>query len=279
MKIAIMTDLEGVAGVTNFKDWIAPENRYYERGRELLTEEVNAAIRGFADAGADEFFVIDGHGEGAVNPLLLNERAVYSRGWGIYHEFGLSQGFDAIAWVGQHAKAGPVLSHLTHTGSLYVLECKINGISVGEFGQCAFIAGSFGTPVIFASGERAFCNEVHELTPFAHTAEGKYGVTLDDGRDCTEEEYWEHNLGAVHVHPKVARERIYKGAKAALEDFLENPEKFKPVCPEAPFVMETWYRRKGEKPPFKKILRHDTDILKMFAADPEILQEGEYELP
>lgn len=88
-----------------------------------------------------------------------------------------------------------------------MLEVKINGISVGEFGQCAFIAGAYGTPVIFGAGERAFCHEVKELTPFAHTVEVKYGVTRDNGADCTAEEYREHNLGAVHIHPNIARRR------------------------------------------------------------------------
>ncbi len=279
MKIAIMTDMEGVAGVTNFKDWISPESRYYERGRVLLTEEVNAAIRGFFDAGAEECFVIDGHGYGAVNPELLDERALYSRGWGIPYEFGLSRGFDAIAWVGQHAKSGTVFSHLAHTGDPKVLEVRLNGISVGEFGEYAFIAGKFGTPVIFGAGERAFCQEVKELTPFAHTVEVKYGVTRDNGAGCTAEEYWEHNLGAVHIHPNIARERIYKGAKVALEDYIANPAKFQPVCPEPPYIREMWVRPSKDAPARKCIQQHDNDILAMFASEPEILQAGEYTLP
>lgn len=279
MRIAIMTDMEGVAGVVNFKDWIFPESKYYEQGKALLTEEVNAAIRGFFDAGATECFVIDGHGHGAIDVSLLDERALYSRGWGIYHEFGLSEGWDAIAWVGQHAKSGTKLSHLTHTGDPKVLEVRINGISVGEYGQCLFIAGAYGTPVIFASGERAFCAEARELAPFVHTAETKYGVTLDDGRDCSSEEYWEHNLGAVHVHPNVARARIYEGAKAALEEYIADPGKFEPICPEPPFIRECWVRASADKPAHKDTRRHDSDILKMFAAKPEILNEGEYSLP
>lgn len=279
MRIAIMTDMEGVAGVINFKDWIFPESRYYEQGKILLTEEVNAAIRGFFDAGATEVFVIDGHGHGAINTSLLDERALYSRGWGIFHEFGLSAGWDAIAWIGQHAKSGTKLSHLTHTGDPRVLEVRINGISVGEYGQCLFIAGAYGTPVIFASGERAFCEEALELSPFVHTAETKYGVTLDDGRDCSAEEYWEHNLGAVHVHPNVARKRIYEGAKAALEDYIADPGKFEPICPEPPYTRECWVRHSKDKPAYKTITRHESDILKMFAAPPEKLNDGEYSLP
>ena len=279
MRIAIITDMEGVAGVVNFKDWIFPDSRYYEQGKILLTEEVNAAIRGFFDAGATEIFVIDAHGHGAINASLLDERALYSRGWGIFYEFGLSAGWDAVAWVGQHAKSGTKLSHLAHSGDPCVLEARLNGISVGEYGEFLFIAGSYGTPVIFASGERAFCEEARDLAPFVHTAETKYGVTLDDGKDCNAEEYWEHNLGAVHVHPKVAHRRIYDGAKAALEDFIADPGKFKAICPNPPFIHELWIRKTKDAPPCKQIRRHDSDILEMFAANPEIFNEGEYDLP
>ncbi len=281
MKIAVMTDLEGVAGIVNAKDWIFRDSKYYEEAKILLTEEVNAAIRGLCDAGADEIFVIDGHGPGAINTLLLDERALYSRGWAVPGEFGMNDDFDAIIWVGQHAKAGTLKSHITHTGYFDVIDQKLNGISVGEYGETAMIAGFFGYPAIFASGERALKEEVEALTPWVHTVEVKYGVTLDNGVDCTCEEYAEHNLGAVHVHPNVARERIYKGAKEALEDFIANPEKFKVLKVEPPYVCERWYRKWEDKAPYKQIIRNDTDMVKaIFCTDnAEILPEGTYEMP
>ena len=278
MKIAVMTDIEGVAGLVNFADWALLESRYYEQGKILLTEEVNAAVRGLFDAGADEVVVIDGHGYGAINTMLLDRRAQFSRGWGVFHQFGLADNFDAFVTIGQHAKAGTIKSHITHTGSFDVIEARINGISVGEYGQCVMISGFYGTPAIFAAGERAFCEEAKALTPWVHTAEGKYGVTLDNGANCTAEEYEVHNLGAVHVHPEVARERIYAGARAALEDFKANPDKFKVLCPEPPYTYELWLRKSANKPARKLIRRHESDIVKMFGAPDELLYEG-YEMP
>lgn len=279
MKIAIITDMEGVAGVLNFKDWVFPEGRYYEQGKELLTEEVNAAVRGFFDAGADEITVIDGHGHGGITPMLLDERVLYSRGWGVFHEFGLNDGFDAVAWVGQHAKAGTPYSHMTHTGSPIVLEHKINGISVGEFGECAMIAGFYGAASIFASGERALAAEAKALIPEIHTVEVKYGVTQDDGAFCDTDEYEDHNLGAVHIHPNVARKRIYEGARAALEDFTAHRDKFKPFCPKPPFISEFWYRKQGGSRPWKAVQRHDSDIVAMYSAPTERIPEGQFDKP
>lgn len=279
MKIAIMTDLEGVAGVINSTDWIHPDSKYYEQAKILLAQEVNAAICGLYDAGATETVVIDAHGPGAINTLLLDKRALYSRGWDVSYQFGLDDSFDAIIWIGQHAKAGTIGSHLSHTGTFYVLEQRINGISVGEYGENAAVAGFYGTPAIFAAGERALAEEVKELTPWVHTVEVKYGVRMDNGANCSAEQYAKHNWGAVHVHPEVARERIYNGAKAALEDYIKHPEKFKVFCPKPPYVFETWIRKRTEHPAQKIVRRHDSDLLEMFNAEYEIHEEGTYELP
>ena len=51
MKVYVMTDMEGVAGVVSSTDYCAPESRYYEVGRELTTLETNAAIEGALAAG------------------------------------------------------------------------------------------------------------------------------------------------------------------------------------------------------------------------------------
>ena len=116
MKIMIMTDMEGVAGVQNAEQWLTPECRYYETGRKLLTLEVNAAIEGFLAGGATEIVVADGHGAGAINIELLDSRAQLERGWatGWPGPSLLSGNFDAVAWVGQHAKAGTPHAHLAH---------------------------------------------------------------------------------------------------------------------------------------------------------------------
>lgn len=279
MKVAIMTDVEGVAGVINSTDWIHPDSKYYEEAKVLLTEEVNAAIKGLYEAGATETVVIDAHGPGAINTVLLDKRALYSRGWDITYQFGLNDGFDAIIWVGQHAKAGTMLSHLTHTGTFYVLEQRLNGMPVGEYALNAFVAGLYGVPAVFASGERALKEEVAEITPWVHFVEVKHGVRRDNGAKCDAESYARHNWGAIHVHPEVARERIYEGVKAAMQDFVKNPEKFKPVCPEPPYVFETWTRKRKEYPAQKIIKRHDKDLLKALNGKYEEYEEGTYELP
>jgi hypothetical protein len=71
MKILIMTDMEGVAGVLNHDDWVQQAGRFYSKGVSFLTEETNAAVRGFFSAGVKDVVVVDGHGAGGIDPEAI----------------------------------------------------------------------------------------------------------------------------------------------------------------------------------------------------------------
>ena len=60
MKILIAADMEGITGVVD-SNQTNPSHAEYNRFRRLMTGDVNAAIRGAFDAGADEVVVSDGH--------------------------------------------------------------------------------------------------------------------------------------------------------------------------------------------------------------------------
>ncbi|HPP12798.1 MAG TPA: M55 family metallopeptidase, partial [bacterium] len=72
MKIAVITDLEGTAGVVDFETQTYPGARYFEEAKLLATEEVNAACEGAFQAGADEVLVVDGHGAGGLIPEKIH---------------------------------------------------------------------------------------------------------------------------------------------------------------------------------------------------------------
>jgi len=243
MKILLMTDMEGVAGIINSDDWVLPGARYFEEGKRLLTMEVNAAVEGFFDAGADEIVVCDGHGYSGVNLELLDNRVLYQRGWDGPYPFGNDETFDVMVWVGQHPKAGTEYGHICHTGNL--IDRKINGVSVGEFGEEVAICVGLGVQVIFASGCLAFTKEAEALVPGIQTVAVKFGVTPGSGDECTHEEYMDRNLGAVHLHPEKARKLIKKGAYDALKRFITNPETFGMPVFEPPFELECIVRKTG----------------------------------
>ncbi len=259
-----MTDVEGCAGVLDFVNWTNPESRYYEKAKRLLTFEVNAAIAGLAEGGADEFTVIDGHGHGAIEPELLDEHAILVRGhreniW----PCGLDKTYDAVVFVGQHAKAGTPYSHLTHSGNCRVIDDTINDISIGEYGRLALCAMELGVPVILACGELALTHEAEALTPGVITASVKEGLLPDNGfRDVSMEEYKTAKLSAAHLSPLKARKVIHAAAVQAIEKLKSAPESFKFPVLHPPYHRIVEYRRSEtlNEPAFKSITTHTSSI-------------------
>jgi D-amino peptidase len=215
-KIYIMTDLEGVAGVRDSEQWCGPDGRYYDAAQRLLT--LNAAIEGFFAGGATEIVVCDGHGRGAVNIELLDSRAQLERGWptGWPGPSLADGGFDAVAWVGQHAKAGTERAHLAHTQGWNYVDLSVNGVSIGEFGQFALCASELGVRSVFASGDKAFSEEAKALVPGIETVWVKRGTTPGRGDELTAEQYGRRNTAAVHLQPEKARAMIRAGAERAI---------------------------------------------------------------
>ena len=217
MKIYMMTDLEGVAGVINFQDWALSDGRYYNLAREFLTAEVNSAVDGLFEGGATEILVSDGHGPGAVNIHQLDQRVEYMRGWGEGPwPLVLDNTFDALVFVGQHSKSGTPYGHLAHTQSTNYLDLSINGMSIGEFGQLALCASELGVRTIFGSGDLAFTKEAQALFPGIETVAVKRGVKSGTGNNLNEEEYMRFTSSAIHLNPIKARHMIREGALRAI---------------------------------------------------------------
>jgi len=251
MRIYLMTDLEGVAGVMDSVNWCLCDSRYYELAKELLTREVNAAIEGFLAAGVSEVQVCDGHGPGGLNPALLHPAATFSRGIGKW-PMGLTSDFDAVAWVGQHAKAGSQYAHLPHTKSMNYIDLSINGISIGEFGQLAMCASELSVRSIFASGDWALTQEALSLVPGIETVAVKRGVVPGTGDDLNPDEYRRRNEGAVHLAPAAARSKIKEGAERAVRRAREEDFGIIDISP--PFERVATFRRTEEQP-FRSISR------------------------
>ncbi len=259
-KIYMMTDLEGVAGVENFEEWAFKKGRYYDRARALLTAEINAAVKGFYSAGVKHIVVSDGHGDGGVDPETIDPRVELLRGWPNGWPLELDRTFDAVAFVGQHAKASTVGAHMAHTQSLNWIDCSVNGVSIGEFGQLVMCASELGVPTIFGSGDFAFTGEARVLVPGIETVAVKRGLRRDNGEGLNEREYTRHNAGAIHIPPVRARKLIEAGARRAI--LRAKKGKYGIVPLKAPFErVVVW--RPDEKNPGKRISRetHPTSVI------------------
>ena len=265
MKFYIMTDMEGCAGILNHDDWVLPTGRYYDAGREILTEETNAAIEGLLAGGATEFLIIDGHGAGGIDPLRLHPAAELNRGlpqprW----PWLLDQTFAGIAWVGQHAKAGTDFSHITHTGWFDVIDLSVNERSIGEYGQLALCGLELGVPSVFAAGEQALCDEASALTLGVVTVAVKRGLLKDGLTHLTEKEYRAAKLAAVHLSPAEARRRIRVGAQAAVEKLRRTPAAFQSPAFAKPYILRQRRRSEAGQAPTEQSTTHPNSLIALF---------------
>ncbi len=184
MRVVIWVDMEGIAGIETWKQVQGGEPQY-EEGRRLMTAEVNAAVRGAKNAGADDIIVIDCHGAGgaysfkSLLPEHLERGATYVLGhaWCRYVA-PLEAGCDAALLVGAHAMAGTAAGVMCHTVSSEAwYNAWINDQLVGESGIEAAICGVWHTPIVFVAGDEATCHEVTELLgPKVVTAPVKIGL-------------------------------------------------------------------------------------------------------
>jgi D-amino peptidase len=213
VKIFIVSDMEGVAGIVKWEQTDGTkEKRAYHEGRELYTEEINAAVRGAKSAGAKEIVVMDCHGAGGewtFNSLIPDKldpdcEYVVQNDWTEYTEL-LEGGCDAALFVAMHAKAGTPDGVMSHTVSGQAWrELKFNGVSVGETGINAALCGHWGCPVLLVTGDEAVCREATQLL-----GEGLATVAVKKGLG---------RFSARQLAPLKARELIEDGAKKALKD-------------------------------------------------------------
>jgi len=180
MKIMMMTDLEGISLVDSI-DMIDESTDGYRFACERLMADVNAAVQGAVDAGADEILVFDGHGSGKnFIPELLDPRAKQFKDM---NEPGIYDNCYAYLLIGMHAKSGTMKAFLDHTqSSTSWYNYYINGERQGEIAQEAAFSGSFGIPTVMMSGDEAACREAALLIPGIECAE----VKRANERNCAE---------------------------------------------------------------------------------------------
>ena len=191
MKVFISADMEGCTGVTAGDD-VRPGKASYERFRKLLTKDVNSAIEGALDAGAEEVLVNEAH-NGMRNILIeeLNPKARIISGFegkNLCMMEGIDDSFEAAFLIGYHAKAGTEKAILSHTlfGGIY--NFWINDVLVGETGISASLAGHFNVPVALIAGDDKVVREASDLLGNIETAVVKKAVSRYSANCLTPDE-------------------------------------------------------------------------------------------
>ncbi|MFK0236944.1 M55 family metallopeptidase [Streptomyces vinaceus] len=170
MKILVSADMEGATGVTWPAD-VLPGTPQWERCRTLFTSDVNAAVLGFLEGGADEVLINEAHWT-MRNLLLeqLDERAqmLTGRHKTLSMVEGVQHGdVDGIAFVGYHTGAGSegVLAHTYLANS--ITGVWLNGTRASEGLLNAHVVAEYGVPVVLVTGDDLTCVDADGYAPDA----------------------------------------------------------------------------------------------------------------
>jgi D-amino peptidase len=204
MRVFISSDIEGTAGIADWEQVRGP-GAEYEIGRQLLTDEVNAAIDGAVEAGATHVLVNDAHRTMYnLRPGDLHHHASYLSGRHkpLYMMEGLDGSFDAVFMIAYHGSIGAGSAILSHTyNPAAVWEARLNGVAVGESALNALVALHHRVPVVLITGDDATAEEARPFLPEIEAVVVKRSIT---------------RFAAESVHPERAGELIRAGAVRAL---------------------------------------------------------------
>jgi D-amino peptidase len=227
-KIFISVDMEGITGVVQPAQ-LGPEGFEYQRAREWMTGEVNAAIAGIRAAGPAEVVVCDSHGNGQsvlIDQLPEDVRIV--RGFPRPMEMmqGIDESFAAAVFIGYHASEWTANAVRGHTiSSARLLGVKLNGAEVSEGIYNAALAGQFGVPVAFVSGDRLAVTQLQQVAPAAEGA-------------IVKEPYGYHS--ALTVTPARGRAMIRDGLTRAMAKL--GASSLQPYRLTAPIALEVGFK-------------------------------------
>lgn len=226
LKVYISVDMEGIAGVVT-GDQLGPTGFEYERARGFMTGEALAAIAGARDAGATEIVVSDSHGNG--ESLLIDQfpddvRIVRSWPRPLMMMEGIDSTFSAAVFVGYHASTTSPAGVRAHTiSSANLASVSLNGVAVPEAGINAAIAGRFGVPVVFISGDNVAVDETRRLLGDVEGAVVKQAISFHAASTMT---------------PKAAQQLIREHVKAA----VQRRSSFKPYVVKAPVTLDVIFK-------------------------------------
>lgn len=229
MKVYISADIEGIAGIAHW-DEANRAHPDWQAFKERMTEHVAAACEGAVAAGATEIWVKDAHASARnIDASRLPRCARLIRGWSEHPHMmvqELDSSFDAVAFVGYHAKAGSGANPLAHTmSSSKIMRMRLGGELIGEYHLFAWAAGELGVPAVFVSGDDQICAEATALNPAVTTVPSMFGV----------------GESTVSRHPDGVRDAIRTGIEAALRGDRARCL----VMPTAPFDLELEFHKAG----------------------------------
>jgi D-amino peptidase len=179
MRIVCSVDIEGASGIVSPKE-TQEGGVDYDRGRDYLTHDVNAAVEGALEAGATRIVLHDSHGFNQRNLFLekVHPAAEVIRGLPILFFEQLKPEFDASFLIALHSsydESKGVLNHLF--SSAHFRSVRLNGRPISEGEVTAAIAGHLGIPTVLVTGDDVTCVEMRRVIPEIETVVVKHAIS------------------------------------------------------------------------------------------------------
>ncbi|TDL33115.1 aminopeptidase [Jeotgalibacillus sp. S-D1] len=186
MKVYISVDMEGITGLGDYT-YVSSNEKNYERGRRIMTQEANVVIEAAFQQGATEVVVNDSHSK--MNNLMIEElHPDASLITGDVKPYSMVQGLDgnmdAVILLGYHARAGQrgVMAHSMTWGARNMY---INDTPIGELGFNSYVAGYYGVPVVMVAGDDCVSEEAAALIQGVHTVAVKKTISRSSVKSLT----------------------------------------------------------------------------------------------
>jgi D-amino peptidase len=235
VKVYVVCDLEGVAGVVDFKKQCMEEGAYYQQAIRMATLELNALVDGALEGGATEVYAWPGHGAfpGGIDVEHLHPECSLVMHAGDAGPAGYDESFDAMFLHGLHGMAGSE-GVLAHSFMPYIENIWLNELKIGEIAMNMAVFGVHGVPTVFVSGDQAAVDEARALVPGIEGAVVKWGLEEKE------------KLGALSVRkavsmsPAKARDVIREAARRA----MNRVESVEPFRVDPPYTMRVEYTEK-----------------------------------
>jgi D-amino peptidase len=223
-KVLLLYDMEGISGAVKPAD-VSFGSPSYPATRELLSEDVNAAIRGLLKAGAREVVITDGHGSGNPDPDYLLETLPNGARFDLrdvpYDPYieTMDRSFDAMAAVAMHGRAGGrgFLAHTYNGHTRWVMA----GHDMNESMLVAASAARFDVPLILVTGDDVLRDEVKAFSPATEYVVVKRAVSVSEAAPRPRAEV-SADIEAAAERALRGRDRIRPWRPAAIAREFDN---------------------------------------------------------
>jgi D-aminopeptidase len=169
VNVMIAADMEGVAGIDDYRECLPSHPSAYARGRALMTDEVLVAVDALRAGGVERIAVGDWHMVGTniereripagieVRPIadlaLVESEPSFTKANG--------GDLDAVVLIGHHASTRSPRGFSSHT-LIWEMEVLLDGEPLNEVQIFAQGLAAEGIPILVASGDRCMLEELAE---------------------------------------------------------------------------------------------------------------------